>query len=558
MYNRYLEERYKEAGPRLRKLMLPIYVVEIGLGIMDFFLLQEYVGFFLFIRLVVFNVVLAVAYIFSYRDRFAKYLEDFATALVLISTFNVTGIIFFGEVKDGFNHESGLLILMMMVFTMRLISHRRGLFLLWTIVLGYNITAVLMPVYDLFRVMDTNISLAVIGLLGYYAAKERDTYLEREFRQQISLAEQLIDKQSNLEREESIRLKAEDSLEFLKYHDAMTGVFNRNYLDVVVIPGLPVYHYPIAIHTVDINGLKLINNALGHSAGDQLLLTAVDWIKKDMPEHTEIIRSDGDEFTIISQRVREMEAKSFVEGLRKLSETAKEDITKPSISIGSMYLFQAREQTESVLVEVQNKLQRDKLIRSESHTSHILSVLKGSLREKTHETAEHVARLEQLAEKVGKQLGLSYEDITDLVLAASIHDIGKIVVPTQILEKEGKLTPEEWEIIKRHPQAGQGIAMAVQELSHVAEYILHHHERMDGTGYPDGLKGEEIPFLSRIISVIDAYDVMLHERAYKEPMSKEEAKQELRTHAGTQFDATVVEALLTYLDSPLVVEKSEV
>jgi len=302
----------------------------------------------------------------------------------------------------------------------------------------------------------------------------------------------------------------------------------------------------------------LINNALGHSAGDQLLLTAVDWIKKDMPEHTEIIRSDGDEFTIISQRVREMEAKSFVEGLRKLSETAKEDITKPSISIGSMYLFQAREQTESVLVEVQNKLQRDKLIRSESHTSHILSVLKGSLREKTHETAEHVARLEQLAEKVGKQLGLSYEDITDLVLAASIHDIGKIVVPTQILEKEGKLTPEEWEIIKRHPQAGQGIAMAVQELSHVAEYILHHHERMDGTGYPDGLKGEEIPFLSRIISVIDAYDVMLHERAYKEPMSKEEAKQELRTHAGTQFDATVVEALLTYLDSPLVVEKSEV
>ena len=128
-----------------------------------------------------------------------------------------------------------------------------------------------------------------------------------------------------------------------------------------------------------------------------------------------------------------------------------------------------------------------------------------------------------------------------------LHDLGKMSVDKRILEKRGKLTENEWMEIKKHPEAGYRIALASPELVHIADFILCHHENWDGSGYPQGLKGEEIPLLSRIVAVVDAYDAMSNDRPYKKARSKDAAIQELRKYAGTQFDPNIVDAFLGIL-----------
>lgn len=157
-------------------------------------------------------------------------------------------------------------------------------------------------------------------------------------------------------------------------------------------------------------------------------------------------------------------------------------------------------------------------------------------------TAEHSRRVAALAVPVGAALDLPASEIMCLQFAALVHDVGKIAVPDGILNKPGPLTPEEWGIMRRHPCKGAEILNNVHELAYVANVVRHHHERADGTGYPDGLRGEAIPLLSRIIAVADAYEVMTSDRVYRERRSPQAALEELRSCAGTQFDADVVEA----------------
>jgi len=149
---------------------------------------------------------------------------------------------------------------------------------------------------------------------------------------------------------------------------------------------------------------------------------------------------------------------------------------------------------------------------------------------------EHAWRLATMAGKVGPHFGLTASELEALILLAKMHDIGKIAIPEQILLKPGKLTSAEWLEIQKHPEIGYRIAKASGEFAHIAECILAHHERWDGNGYPRGLKGNQIPKLARILAIIDAYDVMIHKRPYKEAMSKFAALKELRRCAGTQFD----------------------
>jgi len=139
---------------------------------------------------------------------------------------------------------------------------------------------------------------------------------------------------------------------------------------------------------------------------------------------------------------------------------------------------------------------------------------------------------------------LSENELNSLELLAALHDIGKVTIDEKILNKPGKLTPEEWIEIKKHPDAGYRIAMASPKLMPIADLILCHHERWDGTGYPQGLKGEEIPLLSRMISVIDAYDVMTEYRSYRRPISKTAALEEIKRCAGTQFDPQIAQTFI--------------
>jgi len=158
------------------------------------------------------------------------------------------------------------------------------------------------------------------------------------------------------------------------------------------------------------------------------------------------------------------------------------------------------------------------------------------LRQTTNETIEHSQRLENLAISLGKKLGLSNHRLDVLASLAELHDLGKITISKDILKKAGPLTDKEWEEIKRHPEAGYKIASSSLNLREVAEGIYCHHEYWDGNGYPQGLSGKEIPLLARIITIVDAYDVMTNSRPYKEAISKEEAIKEIERCAGSQFD----------------------
>jgi len=160
----------------------------------------------------------------------------------------------------------------------------------------------------------------------------------------------------------------------------------------------------------------------------------------------------------------------------------------------------------------------------------------------------HLERSIKYAILIGEKLGLDEKDMEALKFGAVLHDIGKIGVDGKILFKPGKLTPEEFEEIKKHPEIGAEIIKGVEFLERVEPIILYHHERYDGKGYPKGLKGEEIPLLARIITVIESYEAMTSERLYKRAKSKEEAIEELKREKGKQFDPRIVDIFLKILE----------
>ena len=181
-----------------------------------------------------------------------------------------------------------------------------------------------------------------------------------------------------------------------------------------------------------------------------------------------------------------------------------------------------------------------------SHSA-IVASIKATMIEKSQETEEHAERLAILSRAVAMELNLPQSDQDKLELLATLHDIGKIGISDQILTKQGKLSAEEWVEMKRHPEIGYRIAMASSELIPVAESILCHHERWDGSGYPKGLSGESIPLLSRILAVVDSYDAMTQDRPYRKAMTHEEAIEEVVRNSGTQFDPRIAELFVRLL-----------
>ncbi len=162
-------------------------------------------------------------------------------------------------------------------------------------------------------------------------------------------------------------------------------------------------------------------------------------------------------------------------------------------------------------------------------------------------TRGHVIRTAEAALVVGEELGLDADDLRNLGLGAILHDVGKLRIDTRLLTKPGRLTAEEYETIKQHAEHGEAMVQTSTVLAEIAPIVRHHHERVDGTGYPDGLAGEAIPLLARVVSVCDAYDAMAHTRHYRIGMDDQKVRAVLREHAGAQWDAEVVEIMLRVL-----------
>ncbi len=219
-----------------------------------------------------------------------------------------------------------------------------------------------------------------------------------------------------------------------------------------------------------------------------------------------------------------------------------------SLALGVATKTDIKEKIDKAITEAEEDMYRKKLLESKSARSAMILSLEKALFEKSYETEEHTRRLKAMARKVGKAFGMSDSQLNDLAVLAALHDIGKIAIPEEIIKKPGPLTSEEWEQVKKHSEIGYRIAQSSTELNTIPLGILHHHERWDGTGYPYGLKEEEIPLIARVIAVVDAYDVMTHDRPYKKAISKEEAVAELKRCSGSQFDPEVVEMFIKIIE----------
>jgi diguanylate cyclase (GGDEF)-like protein/PAS domain S-box-containing protein len=340
----------------------------------------------------------------------------------------------------------------------------------------------------------------------------------------------------------------EEEILFLSYSDPLTRLKNRDYMKMQfeVLRQQKDAHYFIIM--CDINGLKLTNDAFGHQEGDQMLI-AVSNVLRRICRPTDIIsRWPGDEFVIVLKDIDQVGVCQLIRDITDEIEKIRDFHLNISIAMGYAESNEELKSPEDVLNLAENRMYRNKLMESTSSRNATIRSLARTLHEKSTETEAHTMRITQSSKALGSRLELRKDQLDELELLSLLHDIGKIGIPEYILDKPAKLSHEEWEIIKTHPEIGYRIAKSTPALEHIAEYILAHHEKYDGSGYPNGLKAREIPYLGRIINVVDSFDVMTHSRSYKKASDLSYAISELKACSGTQFDPEIVSAFLKMIE----------
>jgi len=342
--------------------------------------------------------------------------------------------------------------------------------------------------------------------------------------------------------------QAEAELLHLSYHDYLTGLFNRRFFEAELQHVDIASQLPLSVFVGDINGVKLVNDTFGHTEGDRLIVDCAKIISKCCRNGDTVARIGGDEFGILMPKTdgaTALDTLSKIQAaLSAFDAAANSDKYAHSVSLGFGIKRSEEEDVLQIFHIAEGYMYQRKLLEHNSSHSTIISSIKATMRAKNHETEEHTERLVGLAIMVAKALKLPQADQDRLELLATLHDIGKVGVSDNILIKPGKLSTEEWVEMKRHPEIGYRIAIATPELIPVAESILCHHERWDGSGYPQGLIGEKIPLLARILAIVDAYDAMTHDRPYRKAISPEAAIAEITLNAGTQFDPHIVEVIM--------------
>jgi diguanylate cyclase (GGDEF)-like protein len=392
-------------------------------------------------------------------------------------------------------------------------------------------------------------------------------------------------------------LKSNHRLKSLVLRDYETGLFNRRFLDEVMeaeFTRAKRYNQPLSLIMLDIDYFKSINNMYGHQFGNLCLRQLARLLKKAVRRYDIVVRSGGEEFIIISPGIDRLQtlvlAQRILDEVNVYNFGEKNSTVKLKVSIAVVSYPEERalksenlvELAEQVLIRakecggnrvyissdgkksktkfllkrtnkqenimgLRHKLDRITLRANQNLIEAIFAFAK-AIELRDHYTGEHVEKTVLYATKLGRSLKLSTEEIEDLRQAAILHDLGKLGISDKILLKNSKLTDSEYTQIKKHPQIAADILRPIHFLRSVIPYILYHHERWDGRGYPSGLKGELIPVGARIIAIADVFQALTSNRPYRKAFTKDEAVKIMKEGAGSQFDPKIVRVFLKLIN----------
>ncbi|TEB12270.1 Cyclic di-GMP phosphodiesterase response regulator RpfG [Pelotomaculum propionicicum] len=347
------------------------------------------------------------------------------------------------------------------------------------------------------------------------------------------------------------RKRAEGQLKYLSLHDNLTGLYNRTFFEEEMQRAADGRFDPVGIIVCDLDGLKFINDTLGHDTGDSLLLASANVIKSAFRKSDIVARIGGDEFAVLLNQSGEKTVEEACDRIKAAID--KYNLAGHEIPLNiSMGFAVGSVETASVsdlFKEADNNMYREKLHRSHSARSALVQTLMKALEARDFITEGHALRLQDYVTALARAIGMPKRNVSDLNLLAKFHDIGKVGVRDSILFKPGPLTTEEAGEMQRHSEIGHRIAQSAPDLAPIADWILKHHEWWDGSGYPLGLKEEEIPLECRILAIADAYDAMTNDRPYRKAMPHETAVGELEKSAGVQFDPELVRSFLKFLEN---------
>jgi diguanylate cyclase (GGDEF)-like protein/PAS domain S-box-containing protein len=334
--------------------------------------------------------------------------------------------------------------------------------------------------------------------------------------------------------------KSEEEMLYLSYHDPLTKIYNRRFYEEELARLDVERNLPIALIMADVNGLKLVNDAFGHEKGDHLLRTIAKIIKEKCRSDEIVSRIGGDEFIILLPKTSEEEAKQLISRIHSAVEKRGEKNSIMSVSLGYAVKTHVKENMNDVFKIAEDDMYRHKLAERLSMRSNSIDLIMNSLYEKSNREMHHSKRVGDICGLIASHMYYSQAEVKQIKLAGLVHDIGKIGISNAILDKDGPLTTEEYCEVRKHSEAGHRILSSVNEFSEIAEYVLAHQERWDGSGYPQALKGEEIPIQARMIAIADAYDAMTADRTYRSKIKSALAIEEIKKCAGTQFDPDIV------------------
>ena len=360
-----------------------------------------------------------------------------------------------------------------------------------------------------------------------------NTYLTQKFRIQVPNRPHMLGAIISDVTEKSKKMA---EIEYLSFHDQLTGLYNRRFFEVETKRLDVARNLPISLVMADVNGLKLMNDVFGHTAGDRLLQKVADVIKRECRADDIFARVGGDEFMLLLPKTSAKDAEMIVRRILAAIAEEKVEAVPVSISVGRHTKRKISEDMADVYKRAEDNMYRNKLSESPEMRRETVRLLVQALHAQHRDEEEHALQVGELCEALGAAIGLESQEVAELRLAGYMHDLGKIMVADSFLEKPGLLDEAEWFSMRRHAESGYRIFSGVQEYLPIAESVLAHHERWDGTGYPNGLAGSEIPLKARIIAIAEAYHTMITDRPYQKAVDKSAAIHEIEKSAGTQFD----------------------